>query len=278
MLVTAEKLEIARPTQSLAPRYESLIRLAEAIRSHRNQKDLFQLLADELRQVVPFDVMAQCDHAGKKVNWHFSGAYDSEISRVPDIPKEETVGWWVDQTQQPLVLQVTSEETRFRTTIEALNKLGLRSLCALPLSTAHRQLGSLVFISQFEPIEDNVEIAPFERGNELVPLILDHLRFDPQLRRYRIGQFVFESNQLFRLFRIGINIWRASFGVSAPEQDSSSFDFLQSICSVNLARAASQEEQKKEVTKSCARRTPCVTHRCGILPALEILLNSFSRF
>jgi len=77
MLVTAEKLEIARPTQSLAPRYESLIRVAEAIRSHRNQKDLFQLLAVELRQVVPFDAMAQVDHAGNKVNWHFSEDYDS---------------------------------------------------------------------------------------------------------------------------------------------------------------------------------------------------------
>src|ERR1700730_17205722 len=90
MLATAERLEEARSTQSLAPRYESLIRLAEAIRSHRDQKDLFHLLVDELRQVVPFDVMAQCDHAGNKVNWHFSEPYDSE-KPVPHIPKEETV-------------------------------------------------------------------------------------------------------------------------------------------------------------------------------------------
>jgi formate hydrogenlyase transcriptional activator len=147
MLAMAEGLEEARSTQSLTSRYESLIRLAEAIRSHRDEKDLFQLLVDELRQVVPFDVMAQCDHDGNKVHWHFSEAYDSE-KRVSDIPKEETVPWWVDRTQQPLVLQVTDEETRFPATIEALNKLGLRSLCALPLSTAHSRLGSLVFASQ----------------------------------------------------------------------------------------------------------------------------------
>ena len=146
MRVTAE-LEGARSTQSLAPRYESLIRLAEAIRSHRDQKDLFQLLADELRQVVPFDVMAQCDHAGNKINWHFSEGYDEKCG-VSHIPREETVAWWVDRTQQPMVLQVGHQETRFRTTIEALNKLGLRSLCALPLSTAHSRLGSLVFASQ----------------------------------------------------------------------------------------------------------------------------------
>ena len=144
----AEAAEEARSTQALAPRYESLIRLAEAIRSHRDQKGLFQLLADELRHVVPFDAMAQFDHAGNRVNWHFSEAYDTTISQVSDIPKEETVAWWVHQTQQPLVIQAAGEETRFPGTIEVLNKLGLRSLCAFPLSTAHQRLGSLVFVSE----------------------------------------------------------------------------------------------------------------------------------
>jgi formate hydrogenlyase transcriptional activator len=148
MRVVAEALEEARSTQSLAPRYESLIRLAEAIRSHRDQKDLFELLANELRQVVPFDAMAQFDHSGNRVNWHFSEAYDSKKDQVSDIPKEETVAWWVDRHQQPVVLQVANEETRFRTTIEALQKKGLRSLCAFPLSTAHSRLGSLVFATQ----------------------------------------------------------------------------------------------------------------------------------
>jgi formate hydrogenlyase transcriptional activator len=148
MVGTAERLEVADSMQALGPRYESLIRLAEAIRSHRDQKDLFQLLADELHQVVPFDAMAQCDHAGNKVNWHFSETYDSERFRVSEIPREESVAWWVVRTQQPLVLQVGDEETRFRATIDVLKKRGLRSLCALPLSTAHSRLGSLVFSSQ----------------------------------------------------------------------------------------------------------------------------------
>ena len=143
----AERLEEALSTQSLAPRYESLVRLSEVIRSHRDQKDLFQLIAEELRQVVPFDVMAHCDHAGNKINWHFSEAYNCQ-RRPLNIPKEETVAWWVDRTQQPVVLQVADVETRFPTTIEALKKLGIRSLCALPLSTAHSRLGSLVFASQ----------------------------------------------------------------------------------------------------------------------------------
>jgi formate hydrogenlyase transcriptional activator len=147
MLLTADIP--TRVAETLAPQYESLVRLAEAIRSHPDQKDLFQLLAHELRQVVPFDAMCQVDHAGNKINWHFSEVCDSKVSGISDIPKEETVGWWVDRTQQAVVLRVDGGETRFRSTIESLHRLGLRSLCAVPLSTAHSQLGSLVFGSQF---------------------------------------------------------------------------------------------------------------------------------
>src|SRR5260370_42636154 len=62
---TAEK----RSEQSLLARYESLIRLAEAIREHRDPNELFRFLARELRQVVQFDALAQFDEAANKVNW-----------------------------------------------------------------------------------------------------------------------------------------------------------------------------------------------------------------
>jgi formate hydrogenlyase transcriptional activator len=148
MPVMVMGVEGAQSTEPLAARFESLIRLAEAIRSHRDHKDLFPLLADELHHVVRFDGMAQFDPTGNRVNWHFCDTYPLGNSQVSDIPKEESVAWWVHQTQQSLVIQVADEETRFRSTIEALDRRGLRSLCALPLSTAHHQLGSLVFLSQ----------------------------------------------------------------------------------------------------------------------------------
>ncbi len=173
MVGTAERLEEARSTESLTARYESLIRLAEAIRSHRDQNDLFQLLANELRQVVAFDAMCHCDHAGNKVNWHFSEAVDSRVSQVSDIPKKETVGWWVHRTQEPVVLQVANEETRFRTTVEALDKMGLRSLCALPLSTAHSRLGSLIFASEIAEAYSPEEVRFLSLVASQVALAMD---------------------------------------------------------------------------------------------------------
>ena len=178
MVVMAQRLKLAHSTESLASRYESLIRLAEAIRSHQDQRDLFRLLADELRQVVPFDAMAQYDLAGNKVNWHFSEAYDSLKCRVSDISKEESVHWWVHRSQQPVVLQaanlqVTNQETRFHTTIEQLNKVGLRSLCAVPLSTAHSRLGSLVFASQIADAYSPEEVRFLSLAAGQIALAMD---------------------------------------------------------------------------------------------------------
>ena len=55
---------------SLGARYESLIRLSAAVRSNHDGRELFELLARELRRVVPFDAIAQYDDRPSKVNWH----------------------------------------------------------------------------------------------------------------------------------------------------------------------------------------------------------------
>jgi len=174
MLVAEERLEGGRSTQSLARRYEALIRLADAIRSQPDLEDLFRFLAAELQNVVPFDAMAQYDDAGNKAHWHLSPAIDSALSRLSEIPKEETVAWSVHQTQQPVVIQVSEAETRFRTTIERLRILGLRSLCAVPLSTAHQQLGSLVFSSQIADAYPPDEVKFLSLVADQIALAMDY--------------------------------------------------------------------------------------------------------
>jgi formate hydrogenlyase transcriptional activator len=150
--LTADAPSETRLTEGLASRYEALIRIAELIRSHPGEKDLFQTLASDLHGVVPFDGVSQFDSAANRVQWHFLEPYNKEFESraVRAIPKEETVAWWVYVNQRPVVIPFIDREVSFPLVVERLSKLGLRSLCALPLSTAHRQLGSLVFASQIE--------------------------------------------------------------------------------------------------------------------------------
>ena len=64
--------EVAGAAQ--AARYESLIRLAEAIRSRTGDDDLFGLLVDELRRTVPFDAIAQFDDTSTTIKGRNEGA------------------------------------------------------------------------------------------------------------------------------------------------------------------------------------------------------------
>ena len=132
--------------EGIASRYEALIRLAEAIRSHPDEKDLFATCANELHEVIPFHSLVQFDPAANWVQWHSEEKLDAwreELaSLLRTIPREESISRWVYDNQQPLVIRLEDGETRFRLVADHLRKIGIRSLCALPLSTAHRRLGS----------------------------------------------------------------------------------------------------------------------------------------
>src|ERR1700756_3500114 len=116
-----------------ASRYEALAHIAELIRYHPEEEVLFQTCASELHQVVAFDAISWFDPAANWVQWHFREPYDSalEALAVRDIPKEETVAWWVYLNQRPVVIPFIDREPSFPLVVGRLSKLGLRSLCAL---------------------------------------------------------------------------------------------------------------------------------------------------
>jgi len=133
---------------SVGARYESLIRLAASIRAQHETKALFRALVNELRPVIPFDAIAQFDESSRKVNWHLCDSCPQQAPHPLEIPLEGTLPWWVAENQQAAIIADVWRETRFPFTVEQLRKNGLQSACALPLSTAHRRLGSLVIASQ----------------------------------------------------------------------------------------------------------------------------------
>ena len=171
-------------SESLASRYEALARIAELIRSHPEEKVLFQTCASELHQVVAFDGLNWFDPAAHWVQWHLLEPYDSalEALAVRDIPKEETVAWWVYLNQRPVVIPFIDRETSFPLVVERLSKLGLRSLCALPLSTAHRKLGSLVFASHLDDAYSNEDQQFLSVVANQIAVAMDDARAQARLR------------------------------------------------------------------------------------------------
>src|ERR1700733_4599403 len=171
-------------SESLASRYEALARIAELIRSHPEEQVLFQTCASELHHVVAFDGLSWLDPAAHWVQWHFLEPYRSVVEApvVRNIPKEETVAWWVYQNQQPVVIPFIDRETSFPLVAERFSRLGLRSLCALPLSTAHRKLGSLVFASHLNDAYSHQDQQFLSVVANQIAVALDDARAQARLR------------------------------------------------------------------------------------------------
>jgi formate hydrogenlyase transcriptional activator len=169
--------------QSVGARYESLIRLAASIRAQHDTKALFRALVNELRPVIPFDAIAQYDESSRKVNWHLCDSCPQQASRPSEVQIEGTLPWWVAENQQAAVIADVWRETRFSFTVEQLRRNGLQSACALPLSTAHRRLGSLVIASQKLDAysEDEVEFLGLV-ANQIALAMDDAINFQASRR------------------------------------------------------------------------------------------------
>jgi formate hydrogenlyase transcriptional activator len=142
----ARPLRLEQSEQSAAARYQALIRVSAAIAAQRDAEGLFPLLTSELRQVVSFDFIgiSQYEEATNRTHWHSSmtGGIDREIADGSTL--EQALTQWVYEHQLPLVIPFLERETRFPCTRTLVEQHGIRSLCALPLTTAHRRIGSLV--------------------------------------------------------------------------------------------------------------------------------------
>src|SRR5258708_5868654 len=135
----------------LSERYEALIGVSQAISAHRDPKDRLRAMATEMHRVVEFDgiVVAQYDEATNEIVWSACEVCSQQgpVS-PPDIPADETITKWVYQRQEPLVIPSLDREQRFPRMVAFLKEKGFQSVCALPLTTVHRRVGSIAVASK----------------------------------------------------------------------------------------------------------------------------------
>jgi transcriptional regulator with GAF, ATPase, and Fis domain len=128
----------------LTERYEVLLRVSQTLITIRSSDELFRVLARELRAVVSFYFLRVgiYDENTPEPRLALYGEPGVPL-QVPPLPKEDTITWWVYQHQQPLIIPSLDAETRFPVVVDMLKNLGVRSVCALPLTAVHRRLGGL---------------------------------------------------------------------------------------------------------------------------------------
>jgi formate hydrogenlyase transcriptional activator len=128
----------------LAPQqYLTLLELSRAISIHRNLPDLFHDLASRLHVLFEFRNLGVVlyDKSRDVLRLHILASTEPAIRAIPDeLPINGSMSGWVWQNQQPFITADLQKETRF-STAAMVKDYPVKSVCVLPLTTAHGRLG-----------------------------------------------------------------------------------------------------------------------------------------
>src|ERR1017187_765690 len=136
------------PNIATVERYRALLQVSESIASDRDLPDLFRSLAALLHRLVTFDFICLTlpDPARNVVRIHvLESSLPTRIQPGLEIPMAENVRQMVWENQQPLVISHLEHDERFQIVRKMLDEHGVQSLCLLPLTTAQRRVGTMVF-------------------------------------------------------------------------------------------------------------------------------------
>ena len=167
---------------SAATRFESLVRVSNAIGMHRDPEELFVALVKELRRVVRFDYIGVTIRDEKSNTFHrhsVDAETEAAIPPDPELAIEESDAWRVYQSQKPLITSLEARDDRLSKFQEALKKRHIRCVCTLPLTTAHSKVGTLAFASKAPDIYTAEEVCFLSVVADQIALAFDNaLHFD----------------------------------------------------------------------------------------------------
>ncbi len=133
-------------TPAAVERYRALLQVSESIASHRDLPELFRSLAALLHRLVTFDFICLTlpDPAHGIVKVHvLESSFPTRFQPGLEIPMQDSVRQLVWENQRPLVISNLEADTRFPIAGDLLRQDGVKSLCVLPLTTAHRRVGAM---------------------------------------------------------------------------------------------------------------------------------------
>ena len=151
-----------RQTASTDDPHRALLAVSEAIVAHRDLPALFHELAGRLRHVVHFDAVSLVLHEPADNTMRLHVLETSEPvppGTVIVLSVEDDPAGLVWQTQQPLIMSSEDELSRWPRLLEQVKPYGVQSVCWLPLTTARRRLGTLVFLSKRPSSYANSEMS-----------------------------------------------------------------------------------------------------------------------
>jgi formate hydrogenlyase transcriptional activator len=128
-------------------KYLTLLELSKAITSHRDLSELFHDLACRLQKLFRFrDLGVMLHDSPRNVmrSYIMEGCDAAEwrSSEPTEVSVEDSINGHVWKTQTPIIIDDLDHDFRFPAA-QIIRDKGIKSICCLPLSTVHQELGAL---------------------------------------------------------------------------------------------------------------------------------------
>lgn len=197
-MVNASAVQIP-DTDVQTRKYLTLLELSKAIASHRELSDLLHDLACRLRILFNFRDLAVMLYDGKRnvMRSHILEECQQRTwaSKEPaEVPIEDSINGRVWRDQQPIVIRDLDQETRFPSA-QILRDRGVKSVCCLPLSTAHEKLGALNFWAEKVGAYDEIDLSFAQLVASQIAVAVEAHFHEQQLARERDrSQLLLEVN------------------------------------------------------------------------------------
>jgi formate hydrogenlyase transcriptional activator len=170
-------------------RYDALLRVSKTLAGHKTMAELFQVLADNLHPVVPFDYLALIlhDEPGDRLRLVVLEPGDivvpAAIASQPVAERGPAAIVW--ETQKGAVIPIPETGPLEPPGLEFIRSQGRRISCWLPLTTAHRKVGVLSFGSRSDDAYTDDILAFMDQVAAEVAIAVDNgINFD-QAQRYQ---------------------------------------------------------------------------------------------
>jgi formate hydrogenlyase transcriptional activator len=154
-------VELKKEATATGDQYRALFAVSDAIASHRDLSALFHELGSRLSRVVSFDALSLVLHDSAINVMRLHVIEPAEPLEIPFTmvlsPGDDPAGL-VWQTQEPLITSKPSDLDRWPQMRERVLQHGAESFCFLPLTTARRRLGTLVFTSKQPVTYDSADV------------------------------------------------------------------------------------------------------------------------
>jgi formate hydrogenlyase transcriptional activator len=190
-----------------ASEYQALLEVSESITLHSDLPALFHDLFQRLPRLVSFDSLSLILHNPERntmrvhiVEMEGSARVDVVERMVADSPSG--FAW---ETQQPLVVADTGQDERFPEAMASFRSAGIKSFCILPLTTAHRRLGSLAFGNKRHDAYGKADLEFFRLVARQVAVAVDNALSQSETQRYQ-QELAQERNRLRLLLELNNNV------------------------------------------------------------------------